>query len=77
MILDRVSLEARTTKNQPTRQATEDQSLGWEDPLEKEMATNSTILFFFFFFIFKLYNIVLVLPNIEMNPPQVYPPSPS
>ena len=23
-------------------------------------------------FIFKLYNIVLVLPNIEMNPPQVY-----
>ena len=28
--------------------------------------------FFFFFFIFKLYSIVLVLPNIEMNPPQVY-----
>ena len=27
--------------------------------------------------IFKLYNIVLVLPNIEMNPPQVYPRSPS
>ena len=26
----------------------------------------------FFFLIFKLYNIVLVLPNIEMNPPQVY-----
>ena len=31
----------------------------------------------FFIFIFKLYNIVLVLPNIEMNPPQVYPRSPS
>ena len=35
------------------------------------------IFFFFsfflkFYFIFKLYNIVLVLPNIEMNPPQVY-----
>ena len=30
------------------------------------------ISFFFLFFIFKLYNIVLVLPNIEMNPPQVY-----
>ena len=27
--------------------------------------------FFKFYFIFKLYNIVLVLPNIEMNPPQV------
>ena len=33
-----------------------------------------------FYFIFKLYNIVLVLPNNEMNPPQVYmcsPPEPS
>ena len=34
------------------------------------------LLFFFFFFkfyfIFKLYNIVLVLPNIEMNPPQMH-----
>ena len=28
--------------------------------------------FFFFYFIFKLYIIVLVLPNIKMNPPQVY-----
>ena len=38
-------------------------------------------LFYFIFFNFilflKLYNIVLVLPNIEMNPPQVYPRSPS
>ena len=25
-----------------------------------------------FFFFFKLYIIVLVLPNIKMNPPQVY-----
>jgi len=32
---------------------------------------------FFFFLIFKLYNIVLVLPKIEMNPPQVYLCSPS
>ena len=30
-----------------------------------------------FYFIFKLYNIVLVLPNIEMNLPQVYVCSPS
>ena len=39
------------------------------------------ILFFFFFFtfyfIFKLYILVLVLPNIKMNPPQVYMCSPS
>ena len=37
-------------------------------------------LFFFFFkfyFIFKHYSIVLVLPNIKMNPPQVYSCSPS
>ena len=32
---------------------------------------------FKFYFIFKLYNIVLVLPNIKMNPPQVYLCSPS
>ena len=30
------------------------------------------IMIFFFNFIFKLYIIVLVLPNIKMNPPQVY-----
>ena len=34
-------------------------------------------LLFYFFFIFKLYIIVLVLPNIKMNPPQVYMCSPS
>ena len=33
--------------------------------------------FFLIYFIFKLYNIVLVLPNMEMNPPQVYLCSPS
>ena len=28
---------------------------------------NNKILFFLFYFIFKLYKIVLVLPNIKMN----------
>ena len=41
----------------------------------------SFFLFFGFFlkfyFIFKLYIIVLVLPNIKMNPPQIYMCSPS
>ena len=39
----------------------------------------SIVFFWFilFYFIFKLYNIALVLPNIEMNPPQVYLCSPS
>ena len=32
---------------------------------------------FLFFLIFRLYNIALVLQNIEMNPPQVYTCSPS
>ena len=35
------------------------------------------LFFFKFYFIFKLYNIVLVLPNIKMNPPQVYMCTPS
>ena len=34
-------------------------------------------LFLKFYFIFKIYVIVLVLPNIKMNPPQVYMCSPS
>ena len=31
-------------KNPPAMQETKVQSLGWEDPLEKEMATHSRIL---------------------------------
>ena len=38
---------------------------------------NTYVLFFFFNFIFKFYIIVLVLPNIKMNLPQVYMCSPS
>ena len=30
------------------------------------------LIFFKFYFIIKLYKIVLVLPNIQMNPPQVF-----
>ena len=37
----------------------------------------SLYFFYFFNFIFELYIIVLVLPNIEMSPPQVYLCSPS
>jgi len=52
---------------------------------QKTLSLFMEVLFFFFFliylflilFYFKLYNIVLVLPNIEMNPPQVYLCSPS
>ena len=35
------------------------------------------LFFFLIYFIFKLYITVLVLPNIKMNPPQVYMCSPS
>ena len=31
-------------KNPPAKQETQIQSLDWEDPLEKEMATHSSIL---------------------------------
>ena len=34
----------QTVKNLPAVQKTQVQSLGWEDPLEKEMATHSSIL---------------------------------
>ncbi|MES9130246.1 hypothetical protein ABEQ10_11990, partial [Cutibacterium acnes] len=39
-----VSLVAQRVKNPPAMQETWVQSLGWEDPLEKEMATHSSIL---------------------------------
>ena len=38
------SLVAQMVKNLPTMQETQVQSLDWEDPLEKGMATNSSIL---------------------------------
>ena len=38
------SLVAQTVKNVPAMQETGVRSLGWEDPLEKEMATHSSIL---------------------------------
>ena len=38
------SLVAQSVKNLPAMQETPVGSLGWEDPLEKEMATHSSIL---------------------------------
>ena len=38
------SLVAQTVKNLPEMQETRVRSLGWGDPLEKEMATHSSIL---------------------------------
>ena len=41
---ERSSLVAQMVKHLPTMQETWVQSLGWEDLLEKEMATHSSIL---------------------------------
>ena len=38
------SLVAQMVKHLPTMRETRVRSLGWEDPLEKEMATHSSIL---------------------------------
>ena len=40
----RASLVAQTVKSLPTMRETQVQSLGREDPLEKEMATHSSVL---------------------------------
>ena len=40
----KASLVAQTVKRLPTMQETRVQSMGWEDLLEKEMATHSSIL---------------------------------
>ena len=39
-----VSLKAQMVKNLPAMQETQVQSLAWEDPLEKRMATHFNIL---------------------------------
>ena len=39
-----ILLVAQTVKSLPEMQETQVQSLGWEDPLKKEMATHSSIL---------------------------------
>ena len=39
-----VSLVAQTVKNLPAMKKIRVQSLGWEDPLEKGMATHSSVL---------------------------------
>ena len=43
-VLSRASLVAQVVKNLPATQETQVQSLGWEDPLEKEMTTHSSNL---------------------------------
>ena len=42
--LKSASLVAQSVKNLPAVQETRARSLGWEDPLEKEMASHSSIL---------------------------------
>ena len=42
--IKRVSLMAQMVKNLPTLREAWVRSLGWEDPLEKRMATHSRIL---------------------------------
>ena len=44
LLPSRTSLVAQTVKRLPTMRETRVQSLGGEDPLEKEMATHSSIL---------------------------------
>ena len=44
MFTSGISLVAHMVKNLPAMQETQVRCLGWEDPLEKEMATYSSIL---------------------------------
>ena len=44
LVIIRASLVAQRLKRLPPVWETQVQSLGWEDPLEKEMATHSSIL---------------------------------
>ena len=52
LIIFKIIYVAQTVKNLPAMQETQVQSLGQEDPLEKEMAIHSSILFLSFFLSF-------------------------
>ena len=39
-----INMDDSAVKNPPAKQEMQVQSLGWEDPLEEEMATHSSIL---------------------------------
>ena len=61
---------------QTNKQITNGKNLD-QDRNKCDLPQTLSLIIHWFYFIFKLYNIVLVLPNIEMNPPQVYMCSPS
>ena len=44
LLFNLTPLVTQMVKNLPVMQKTQVRSLGWEDPLEKEMATHSSIL---------------------------------
>ena len=48
-------LPGSVVKNSPAKQETQVWFLGWEEPMGKEMATHSSILFFFFYQFFILF----------------------
>ena len=80
LVLDNMLISMENQKTEIASMSSSVTPWVWRDIHQRNVIhINSVILFFFFnyfFFIFKLYNIVLVLPNIEMNPPQVYMCSP-
>ena len=43
-LIHKASLVAQTVKHLPAMRETQVQSLGWDDPLEKEMITHSSVL---------------------------------
>ena len=73
--------DGSVVKNLPAMQKTWVQFLGWEDPLEKEMAPHSSILFFLIlFFNFKnpmdrgawqatVHGVTRVCHNLAIRPP--------
>ena len=56
---------ARMVKNLPEIQETWVRSLGWEDPLEKGMATQSTIMIYMF--AFSYYANTLIFQHFKLN----------
>ena len=52
-------------KNPPTMQETQVQTLDWEDPMEKGVDTQSSILFIYFFYFFHSNSLAWRIPWTE------------
>ena len=75
-VVENADTYVRDTPSSPLQMQVFDFLISEISPRDNSWSPFLIFFFIFLYFIFYLYNIVLVLPYINMNPPQVYTCSP-